>query len=421
MTPADGSDSTAANGGASAPPPVAPPPAGPPATPPPAAPPASPAPAAPGAGTSSFATLPLGALAKRTAVVLAVVVTFAAAVWLFLEVRQIVLWLVIAAVLAMALEPAVGWLARHRFRRGLAAVLVSVAAIAILVGVLVVLAVPLVNQGRQLSDNLPGYIHDFTKPGSPLAGLETRFHVVERLKALAPKALSLLAGAGTPALHALRTTFTVLAAVISILTMTVLLLIEGPRTWEFALSLMAQRSRPMARDLGSHLLGSVGGYVRGNLLISLIAGVAAYIAMLIVGVPFALPLAVAVAVLDLVPLIGATLGAIICVIVGLAAGGWLPGLVLAIYFIIYQQVENNLIQTTVYSRTVALSPLAVLVATLCGAAVAGIVGVLLAIPVAATVAIALVEIRALQTGTTPTEALELLEEVDDGEPPGATA
>jgi predicted PurR-regulated permease PerM len=393
MTPDDGSDSTAATGGASA---------------------------APPAGGGGFASLTLGALAKRTAVVLAVVAAFAAGAWLFLEVRQIVLWLVIAAVLAMALEPAVGWLTRHHVKRGPAAVLVSVAAIAILAGVLVVLAVPLVNQGRQLSDNLPGYIHDFTKPGSPLAGLETRFHVVERLKALAPRVLSLLAGAGTPALHALRTTFTVLAAVISILTMTVLLLIEGPRTWQWTLALMAERSRPVARDLGSHLLGSVGGYVRGNLLISLIAGVAAYIAMLIVGVPFALPLAVAVAILDLVPLIGATLGAIVCVVVGLAAGGWLPGLILAIYFIIYQQVENNLIQTTVYSRTVALSPLAVLVATLCGAAVAGIVGVLLAIPVAATVAIAIVEIRALQTGAAPTEALELLEEVDGGEPPRAT-
>jgi predicted PurR-regulated permease PerM len=392
MTPAHGSDSTAAHGGASAPPP---------------------------AGVATFASLPLGALAKRTVVVLAVATAFAAGVWLFLEVRQIVLWLVIAAVLAMALEPAVGWLARHRLKRGLAAVLVSVAAIAIVVGVVVVLAVPLVNQARQLSDNLPGYIHDFTKPGSPFAGLETRFHVVERLKALAPKALSLLAGAGTPALHALRTTFTVLAAVISILTMTVLLLIEGPRTWEWALALMAERSRPVARDLGSHLLGSVGGYVRGNLLISLIAGVAAYIAMLIVGVPFALPLAVAVAVLDLVPLIGATLGAIICVIVGLAAGGWLPGLILAIYFIIYQQVENNLIQTTVYSRTVALSPLAVLVATLCGAAVAGIVGVLLAIPVAATVVVAMVELRALRTGKVPAAAEEILDRLDADEPPVA--
>jgi len=411
MSRSGGSDSTGAEraavgGGASAPPPTAaPPPAGP----------------LPAAGTAAtFSSLPLGELAKRTAVVLAVAAAFAAGVWFVLDVSQIILWLVIAAVLAMALEPAVGWLTRHRLKRGPAAVLVSVAAIVILAAVVAVLAVPLVNQARQLIDNLPGYIHDFTKPGSPFAGIETRFHVVERLKSVAPKGLSLIAGAGTPALQALKSVFTVLAALVSILTMTVLLLIEGPRTWTWALSFMATERRPVAQDLGGHLLSAVGGYVRGNLFISLIAGVAAYIAMLILSVPFALPLAVAVAVLDLVPLVGATLGAIICVIVAAAGGGWLPGLILAAYFVVYQQVENNLIQTTVYSRTVALSPLAVLVASLFGAAVAGIVGVLLAIPVAATVAIALVEIRALRTGAEPAEALEILEEIDEGELPAPT-
>jgi len=402
MTRSGGSEEskTAVPGAAQAPPP------GPPREP-------------PGSAVAGFASLPLGELARRAAVVLAVFVAFAAAVWLFLEVRQIILWFVIAAVLAMALEPAVAWLTRHRFRRGLAAVLVSLAAMVVLIGIVALLAVPLINQGRQLLNDLPTYVHDLTKPGSPASSLESRFHIVEHLRALAPRGLSLLAGAGTPALQALRTTFTVLAAIVSILTMTVLLLIEGPRTWEWTLALLPTDRRPVARDLGSHLLVSVGGYVRGNLLISLIAGVAAYVAMLVVGVPFALPLAVAVAVLDLIPLLGATLGAIVCVIVAGAGAGWLPALVLAVYFIVYQQVENNLIQTTIYSRTVALSPLAVLLASLCGAAVAGIVGVLLAIPVAATVAIALVELRALRTGTVPTEALEILDEIDDDPPPAS--
>jgi predicted PurR-regulated permease PerM len=370
---------------------------------------------------ASFAAMPLGELARRTAVVLLVTILFAGGLWFFLQVRQIVLWLVIAAVLAMALEPAVAWLTRHHVKRGPAALLVSLAAILVIAGVLAVLAVPLVNQARQLIDNLPTYIHDFTKPGSPFAGIQSRFHVVERLKAIAPRALSMIAGAGSPALQAVKTTFAVIASIVSILTMTVLLLMEGPRAWDWVLSLMPAARRPVANELGAHLLGSVGGYVRGNLFISLIAGVAAYIAMLIIGVPYALPLAVAVALFDLIPLVGATLGAIVCVLVAAAGGGWLPALILAVYFIIYQQVENNLIQTTVYSRTVALSPLAVLVASLCGAAVAGIVGVLLAIPVAATVVIAMVEIRALRTGEEPKEALGILEELDEGPPEGGAA
>ena len=142
-------------------------------------------PAPPAANAAAFAALPLGELARRTAVVLAVAVAFAAGVWLFLEVREIVLWLVIAVVLAMALEPAVAWLTRHRFRRGPAAVLVSLAAIVVLAGIVAVLAVPLVNQARQLVDDLPTYVNDLTKPGSPFASLESRFHIVEHLRALA--------------------------------------------------------------------------------------------------------------------------------------------------------------------------------------------------------------------------------------------
>ncbi len=380
--------------------------------------PSAPSPSPPSATlTAPLAALPLGALAKRTAVVLSVAVLFAAGLWFVLQVRQIILWLVIAAVLAMALEPLVAWLTRHHVKRGPATILVCLVAVLVIAGAVALLAVPLVNQARQLINDLPTYVHDLTKPGSPFAGVETRFHVVEKLKAFAPKGLTLIVGAGTPALHALRTTFTVIAAIVSIMTMTVLLLIEGPRTWDWILSLVAAERRPVAQDLGEHLLASVGGYVRGNLFISLIAGVAAYIAMLILSVPFALPLAVAVALLDLIPLVGATLGAIICVIVAGAAGGWLAALILAAYFIVYQQVENNLIQTTVYSRTVALSPLAVLVASLCGAAVAGIVGVLLAIPVAATVVVAVVEVQALRTGTMPAAAQEVLDRIDEGEPP----
>jgi predicted PurR-regulated permease PerM len=408
MTRGSRSDSADDAGGAAG--------ASPTASPPSASPSPPPAPAL----AATVAALPLGALAKRTAVVLAVAVCFAAGLWFVLAVRQIILWLVIAAVLAMALEPLVAWLTRHHVRRGPATILVCLVGVAMLAGAVALLAVPLVNQARQLINDLPNYVNDLTKPGSPFASVETRFHVVEKLKEFAPKGLTLIVGAGTPALHALRTTFTVIAAIVSIMTMTVLLLIEGPRTWDWVLSLMAAERRPVAQDLGSHLLGSVGGYVRGNLFISLIAGVAAYIAMLILGVPFALPLAVTVAVLDLIPLVGATLGAIICVIVGGAAGGWVAALILAAYFIVYQQVENNLIQTTVYSRTVALSPLAVLVASLCGAAVAGIVGVLLAIPVAATVVVALIELRALRTGKVPEGAEEIFDRIDEGEPPVVT-
>ena len=101
---------------------------------------------------------------------------------------------------------------------------------------------------------------------------------------------------------------------------------------------------------------SVGGYVRGNLLISLLASIGAFAAMSVLGVPYALPLALAVGLLDIIPLIGATLGAVLCVLVALSVG-WLAAVLLIVYFVVYQQTENHVLAPVIYAKTVAMSPL----------------------------------------------------------------
>ncbi len=143
------------------------------------------------------------------------------------------------------------------------------------------------------------------------------------------------------------------------------------------------------------MAASIAGYVRGNLLISLLAGVGSFVAMTILRVPFALPLALAVGILDLIPLIGAILGAGLCVIVALTVG-WAPALVLLVYFVVYQQVENHAILPVVYAKLVALSPLTVLIVSLAGAFLGGLVGVLLAIPLASAGSILVGEIAKSQ-------------------------
>jgi predicted PurR-regulated permease PerM len=173
----------------------------------------------------------------------------------------------------------------------------------------------------------------------------------------------------------------------------IMLLIEGPRWWRALVGLFPARRRDMVDRIGGRMAHGVGGYVRGNLLISVIAAVLAYAALVILGVPYAVPLALTVGVLDIIPLVGATIGAIVCVLVALAVG-WLPAVVLVIYFIIYQLAENHFVQPVVYSRTVKLSPLVVLLASLVGAVMAGILGVLVAIPLASAVSILIEEIRA---------------------------
>jgi predicted PurR-regulated permease PerM len=134
------------------------------------------------------------------------------------------------------------------------------------------------------------------------------------------------------------------------------------------------------------VVDKVGGYMIGNLIISVFAGVATFIALVALRVPYALPLAVTVAIADLIPLIGATLGAAICGLVALFTQGFWPATVLVVvFFIVYQQAENYLIAPRVLRNTVDLSSVAVLLAALLGGTALGLVGALMAIPIAAAI------------------------------------
>jgi predicted PurR-regulated permease PerM len=127
---------------------------------------------------------------------------------------------------------------------------------------------------------------------------------------------------------------------------------------------------------------AISGYVTGNLLISLLAGVLSTIVFFVVGSEFAIALGLLVAILDLIPLAGATVAAIIASTVIFIETDWIRCVIVIVFFVAYQQFENHVIQPLVYGRTVQLSPLAVLCAVLVGAQLAGILGALLAIPVA---------------------------------------
>jgi predicted PurR-regulated permease PerM len=154
--------------------------------------------------------------------------------------------------------------------------------------------------------------------------------------------------------------------------------------------LLPEESRPRWRNVANEIYRTVGGYVTGNLLISLIAGSSTTIVLLIMGVPYAVALGLVVAILDLIPLAGATIAAVI--IASVAFLHSIPaGIVVIVFFVAYQQVENHLLQPVIYGRTVQLTPLAVLIAVLIGAELAGILGALAAIPVAGGIQVVLVD------------------------------
>src|SRR5205814_6932531 len=176
---------------------------------------------------------------------------------------------------------------------------------------------------------------------------------------------------------------TAVLATVTIVFMTFFMLLEGPNWIERFFSLLKPASRTRWHAVGHDIYRTVGGYVTGNLLISLIAGALTAIVLAIMGVPYAIALGLIVGILDLIPLAGATIAAVI--VGGVAFIHPVPaGIVVVAFFIVYQQVENHILQPVVYGRTVQLSPLAVLISVLIGAELAGVLGALAAIPVAGT-------------------------------------
>jgi predicted PurR-regulated permease PerM len=155
--------------------------------------------------------------------------------------------------------------------------------------------------------------------------------------------------------------------------------------------LIPERHRQTVTDISRQAASAVSGYMIGNLLISLCAGVAALIFLLIAGVPNPVVLALWVAFADLIPLVGAVLGAVVAVFAALLVS---PGVGIAaiVFFLIYQQFENSVLQTQIMARTVKVNPLAVLVSVLLGVALFGFVGALLAIPLAGAISVVIKEV-----------------------------
>ena len=325
----------------------------------------------------------------RTIITAAVlIVAIGVVLWVVWVSRRVLIWTFVSAFLAVALNPAVGALQRRGIRRrGAAAAVVYVLMLAVIAGLGALLIPTLVNQVNDLVDAAPGYVQDLTHGRGPLGFLETKYHVVERVQdAVEGNGSGRLAGGATAALDVTRSVITFVAGVVTIAFMTFFMLLEGEAWKDRFIALLPAKAQPRAQHVAGEIARTVGGYVSGNLFISVIAGFSVTIVLLVAGVPFALALGLLVAILDLIPLAGATLGAIIVTLVALTHS-LTAALVVLGFFIVYQQLENHLLQPIVYGRTVQLSPLAILVSVLVGAEVAGVIGALGAIPVAGTIQI----------------------------------
>jgi predicted PurR-regulated permease PerM len=314
----------------------------------------------------------------------------AIATWALLHIvsiaRQVIIWILIALFLALAINPLVELLQRRGLRRrGIAT---GVAILLVLLGLAAIgaLFIPtLVDNVNKFVDAVPGYVDDLTKGRGRLGFLETKYHVVEKVREQVENGgAKKLLGLSGAAVAVTKSVISIVVGAITIIFLTFFMLLEGPVWVERFYGLLSPEAQPRWRKVGMDIYRQIGGYVTGNLLISLIAGTLTTLVLLVLGVPFAVALGLIVAILDLIPLAGATIAAII---IGTVAflHSIVAGIVVIAFFVIYQQVENHILQPVIYHRTVALSPLAILIAVLVGAEVAGVLGALAAIPVAGSI------------------------------------
>jgi predicted PurR-regulated permease PerM len=296
---------------------------------------------------------------------------------------HVITWILIAVLLAAALNPAVEAVERRGVSRRQAATAVFLGTLLLVIGLGFLVIPPLVSQVTEFVNAVPGYIDDLTAGRGPVGFLQERYHIVDRVEELIHKhgAAGVLGLTG-PALGVVKSVVTAVAGTVTIVFLTYFMLLEGPRTIASVLGLLPASSRIRFERVGGDVYRTISGYVTGNLLISVVAGTFAGVTLFAVGSKYAIALGLLVAVFDLIPLAGATLATVVVGTVVVIETSWPRAIIVVATLIVYQQLENNFLQPLVYRRTVELSPLGILCAVLVGAELAGIFGALVAIPIA---------------------------------------
>jgi predicted PurR-regulated permease PerM len=310
-------------------------------------------------------------------------------VQILLRAGSVLAVVVLALCLAVGLDPAVQWLIRRGLPRWAAVTLVSLGVIGGVIGFFAAAIPPLAAQTGQFVKELPTYWQHLNDHSSTLGRLEAHYHVRERASQLfsaagGAKLFGGLLGAGVIVLDALASTVTVLV-------LTIYLLADMPRIRQLVYQLVPRSRRSRAILLGDEMFGKVGGYVLGNLLTSLIAGAGTFVWLVIWHVPYSVLLSIMVALFDLIPVIGAPAAGVIVTLVALTIS--IPvAIATAVFYTVYKLAEDYFIVPRIIGRSVDVPATATLVAVLVGGTALGIVGALIAIPVAAAIRLLLREV-----------------------------
>jgi predicted PurR-regulated permease PerM len=317
--------------------------------------------------------------------------------------REILLLMLVGGFIALLLNPLVDILQRWKLhRRGAAVFVVMLFAVLAFLGLAFAFGYPLVNSMTHLADNLPSYVNKAEHNKGWIGHLLHRYHVQNWLDKNSSKLVSFAKGLSKPALALGKGAATLVLALVTMFAFIVLLLLEAPKIRRFSLTMMAPAKSAWVSRVGAEVSKVALGYMLGNTATSLIAGFVIFITLLCLSVPFAVLFGLWVGLVDFLPQIGGALAGIPTVLFAFVHS--VPaGIITAVVFLVYTQVENHVLNPIIMSRTERINPLSVFIAILVGAEIGswvggifgGFVGVLLAIPTAASASVVMHEVWGL--------------------------
>lgn len=311
-----------------------------------------------------------------------------ALVELFTRARSVLILIGLAFFIAAGLDPVVVWLTRRGLRRWMA-VTVVVLALVVLVGGFIAAAIPpLAAQTSTLINELPHYVHDLQNHSSTLGKLNDKYHIEQRVTSLlSTKGTALVGGV----LGAGQIVIGALSSMALVAVLTVYFLASMPKTKLFFYRLVPQSRRPRVILIGDEIFTKVGGFVLGNVITSFIAGAGTFVWMLAWGIPYPVLLGLLVFLLDLVPIIGSTIGGAVVTLVALTVS--LPvAIATLVFYAAYRLAEDYLLVPRIMGRAVDVPALVGMIAIVIGGVVLGIIGALIALPVAAAIQLILEEV-----------------------------
>jgi predicted PurR-regulated permease PerM len=324
-------------------------------------------------------------VARTTLVASLTVLAVAAVVWLLFRISNVLFMGFVALFVAIALEPAVHYLAKRGWRRGAATGVVFLAAFLLMVGFLVALAPLIIDQLTDLGQAVPNYVESLVDWVNQTFGVDISIDL-DQVTDQADQAVGWLSGNAGGIIGGVLGVGSAIGGFFIFVTTVALfafyMVAELPKLQKTVLQTMDEERQRRAIHIWDVAVEKMGGYIYSRLILALIGGIIAAIFLTVLKVPYALPLGIWIGVLSqFIPVIGTYLAAILPAVVALSSGGWSTTLWVVLFFIGYQQVENLLISPRITKRTMSIHPAISIAAIIIGGSLLGPIGIILALPV----------------------------------------